>query len=210
MSGGHCQIVIVKSPISYEILGSSIDDAVGEAFDKVAKMLSLPYPGGPEIELKAKDGDPKSYKLPRSLYGQKNCNFSFSGIKTAVSRIIAKEIESRGNLTPDFIANIAASFQFTVSETLIDRLKFALDQIKTNYPNLNDIVLAGGVADNQYIYQKLKLFTSELGYRLSSPPIALCTDNAAMIAWAAAECDQLGMSSPLDTEPKAHWPLDKL
>ena len=201
VSGGHCQILVVKQVGIYQKLGSTLDDALGEAFDKVAKMLGLDYPGGPIVEKLAKTGNPLAYAFPQAMRGRQGCDFSFSGLKTAVRLIVEKE-----TLTPQVIANICASFQKTVADILLDRLNNAVKMA----PNVKQLVIAGGVAANQYLLEKITSKMSEYNLSTIAPPIKLCTDNAAMIAWAGIERFQLGLIDNLDLAPKARWPLDSL
>lgn len=198
VSGGHCQILQVNNVGDYIKYGSTLDDALGEAFDKVAKMLGLGYPGGPIVEKLALDGDENYYKLPQAMKGRKDCDFSFSGLKTAVRIIIEKE-----NLNIKTIANICASFQKTVTDILIDRLKNA---VKLNNSN-RYLVIAGGVAANQYIFQKVSNAMESYGLKTIAPPINLCTDNGAMVAWAGVERLKLGITDNLNIQPRARWPL---
>jgi N6-L-threonylcarbamoyladenine synthase len=206
VSGGHCQILIVEKVSNYKLLGGTIDDALGEAFDKVAKMLNLEYPGGPKIEKYALKGDFKRFNFPRPLKGKSGCDFSFSGLKTAVKREIDKII----NINQQDIADVAASFQLTVTEILQDRLRNAIKIFKNLHPNANNIVLAGGVAANNYIKSSLQKIAEENSMQLVSPPLELCTDNAAMIAWAGIERMQAGLIDNLSFEPRARWPLEEL
>jgi N6-L-threonylcarbamoyladenine synthase len=194
VSGGHCQILLVRGVGDYELLGETLDDAVGESFDKLAKVLGLAQPGGPKIEQLALNGNPDAFKLPRPLWGDGTCNFSFSGLKTAVKRIV----ETGGYSNED----ICAVFQKTVADILCERLKNAIFQLKTP---VTDLVIAGGVAANQYIKAQLTKRCAPLN--IVSPPIKLCTDNAAMIAWAGLEKFRLGQTASLDFVPKARWPL---
>lgn len=202
-SGGHCQFLIVRGVGNYEKLGGTVDDALGEAFDKTAKLLGLGYPGGPAVEKLAKTGDPRAYKFPIPLHGREDCDFSFSGLKTAV-RMKATEL---GKLTDQQKADICASFQYTAGEHVAERLHHALAIFKQHYPQSNHFVLAGGVAANQYLRGKLESLLREYGMELVVPPVALCTDNAAMIAWAGIERFKLGLVDSMDFEPKARWPL---
>ncbi len=216
ISGGHCQILLVKSALIYEKLGETIDDALGEAFDKVAQMLNLPYPGGPSVEKLAKEGNENRFKFSRPLIDSPNkehiYNFSFSGLKTAVRREIEKLIsEDFSHLTsPQKInakdkADICASFQKVICEILIDRLKNIIRDKNLNA--VNSFVVAGGVAANQYIFEKLQEFSSKNNLKLVVPPINLCTDNAVMVAWAGLEKMRLGKTNDLSFKPKAKWPL---
>ncbi|BBJ31116.1 tRNA N6-adenosine threonylcarbamoyltransferase [Rickettsia asiatica] len=207
-SGGHCQFVAVLGLGKYKILGSTIDDAVGEAFDKVAKMLNLAFPGGPKIEKRAKLGDPHKYKFPKPIINSGNCNMSFSGLKTAVRTLIInlKEINDA------VINDIAASFQFTIGEILGSKVQDAIrayEQIINNCDKKN-IVIAGGVAANKYLQEILSNSAKTHGYRLIYPPIHLCTDNAAMIAYAGLERYNNKLFTPLNVCPKARWSLEEI
>lgn len=211
VSGGHCQILIVKGAGSYQRLGTTIDDAAGEAFDKVAKMLGLGYPGGPMIEKMAALGDENRFALPHPLKGSGDLNLSFSGLKTAVRKII----ESYGNgkieeniLPRKDIADICACFQKTACECLLGKLSKAADYFKQNYPEGKNIVVAGGVAANTYLRSRLKKLAAEKGLIFAAPPIRLCTDNGVMIAWAGLERFQKGFVTDLDFKPRPRWPLD--
>jgi N6-L-threonylcarbamoyladenine synthase len=195
VSGGHCQLLEVRGVGAYRRLATTIDDAAGEAFDKAAKLLGLPYPGGPAIEELAKAGDPQAVPLPRPLVGSGEPHFSFAGLKSAVERAAAT-----GAHRPE---GIAASFQQAVVDCLVDRTALALG--KTDAPAL---VVAGGVAANQAIRTALADLAEREGRRFSVPPAWLCTDNAAMIAWAGAERFAAGMVDPLDAPARARWPLD--
>jgi N6-L-threonylcarbamoyladenine synthase len=196
VSGGHCQILEVSGVGEYRRLATTIDDAAGEAFDKAAKLLGLPYPGGPAIEEMAKQGDAAAVPLPRPLVGSGEPHFSFAGLKSAVQRAVA---------SGDFAqADIAASFQQAVVDCLVDRTRLALE--KSDAPAL---VVAGGVAANQAIRGALAELAKANGRRFSVPPGWLCTDNAAMIAWAGAERFAAGASDALDVPARARWPLDE-
>ena len=196
VSGGHCQLLEVRGVGDYARLATTIDDAAGEAFDKAAKLLGLPYPGGPAIEELARTGDPSAVPLPRPLVGSGEPHFSFAGLKSAVQRAVA---------SGDFAsANIAASFQKAVVDCLVDRTRLALE--KSDAPTL---VVAGGVAANQAIRSALADLAQANGRKFSVPPQWLCTDNAAMIAWAGAERFAAGESDPLDVPARARWPLDE-
>jgi N6-L-threonylcarbamoyladenine synthase len=195
VSGGHCQILEVTGVGDYRRLATTIDDAAGEAFDKAAKLLGLPYPGGPAIEELAMQGDPFAVALPRPLVGSGEPHFSFAGLKSAVQRAAASREHSP--------ADIAASFQQAVVDSLVDRTRLALD--RSDAPAL---VVAGGVAANHAIRSALQKLASDNGRRFVVPPAWLCTDNAAMIAWAGAERFGLGLTDPLDAPARARWPLD--
>ena len=195
VSGGHCQLLEVRGVGEYRRLATTIDDAAGEAFDKAAKLLGLGYPGGPAIEEMAKTGDPKSVPLPRPLVGSAEPHFSFAGLKSAVQRAVVS-----GDFRPE---DIAASFQQAVVDCLVDRTATALG--KTDAPAL---VVAGGVAANSKIRTALAGLAERSGRRFSVPPGWLCTDNAAMIAWAGAERFAAGLTDALDAPARARWPLD--
>ena len=194
-SGGHCQLVEVRGVGEYRRLGTTIDDAAGEAFDKSAKLLGLGYPGGPAVEELAKDGDAMAVPLPRPLKGSKQPHFSFAGLKAAVQRAVAD-----GNHAPE---DIAASFQQAVVDCFVDRTRRALEL--SDAPAL---VVAGGVAANQAVRGALEALAVAQGRAFSVPPGWLCTDNAAMIGWAGAERFAAGYTDGLDTPARARWPLD--
>jgi len=202
-SGGHTMIVLASGVGKYKILGQTIDDAIGEAFDKVAKMLGLEYPGGPIIETKAKLGDEKRFRFPTPLLNQDNLDFSLSGLKSAVRR----EIEKMGKLTDQDRADIAASFQYTIGKIICSKLLKAMD-IHTNATK--KIVVAGGVAANQYLNSKIQTLADKCQFTLYVPPMKLCTDNGAMIAWCGIERFRLGFTSPLSFVPRSRWSLEDL
>jgi N6-L-threonylcarbamoyladenine synthase len=205
ISGGHCQQLVVRGVGDYVRLGTTRDDALGEAFDKCAKMLGLPYPGGPELEAAARQGNPSAYRFPRPMMGDGACDFSFSGLKTAVRLTIEKEVARVGSLSEQIIADVAASFQAAVLDVLADRVGNALAAAKA-YP-LTAIAVAGGVAANQKIGDGLRTLAAAHGLPLVVAPAALCTDNAAMIAWVGVERLRLGLTDSLAVEPRARWPL---
>ncbi|MGI4776248.1 MAG: tRNA (adenosine(37)-N6)-threonylcarbamoyltransferase complex transferase subunit TsaD [Janthinobacterium lividum] len=205
VSGGHCQFVAVKGLGKYQILGQTLDDAVGEAFDKVAKMLSLAFPGGPEIEKVAKLGNPMRYVLPKPIINQPNCDMSFSGLKTAV-RLLIQEI---GILDTQKTADVAASFQYVVGEILAMKTLQAIEKYE-KICHGKTLVIAGGVAANQYLKDIIQHKISSTNYLLVAPPIKLCTDNAAMIAYAGLERLEAGLTSELDFCPRARWSLEEL
>jgi N6-L-threonylcarbamoyladenine synthase len=205
VSGGHSQFVLVRGVGDYERWGGTIDDALGEAFDKTAKLLSLGHPGGPAVEQMAKQGDPKRFRFPRPLLREERLDFSFSGLKTAVRL----QAEALAPLTDQDVADIAASFQATVSEIVAKRSSQALARFKTELPDAAPtLVVAGGVAANQSISAALQAVVQEHGAILVVPPIALCTDNGAMIAWAGAERFALNARNTLDFAARPRWPLD--
>jgi N6-L-threonylcarbamoyladenine synthase len=194
-SGGHCQLLEVRGVGDYRRLATTIDDAAGEAFDKSAKLLGLPYPGGPAIEALAAGGDPSAVPLPRPLVGSSEPHFSFAGLKSAVQRAVASEAHR-----PE---DIAASFQQAVIDCMVDRTRLALEASQS--PTL---VVAGGVAANSALRSALAGLAAEQGRGFAVPPAWLCTDNAAMIAWAGAERLALGLVDGLAAEARARWPLD--
>jgi N6-L-threonylcarbamoyladenine synthase len=203
VSGGHTQLLEVRGLGDYRRLGSTIDDALGEAFDKTAKMLSLPYPGGPAVERMAANGDPTRFALPRPLIGKPGCDFSFSGLKSAIRRT-AEEIAP---LSRQDIADLCASFQATVIDILDNRVTNALAEIKDDRPAA--LVATGGVAANQAIRSRLEALCRSSGLPFLAPPPELCTDNAAMIAWTGALKLNAGLPADGDIQPRARWPLDE-
>ena len=203
-SGGHTQIVAVAGVGNYVRLGTTVDDAMGEAFDKVAKMLSLPYPGGPEVERAARGGDPTQFEFPRPMLGRSDANFSLSGLKTAVRN----EISRLTPLDAKDVSDLCASFQAAVLEMTADRLSVGLKLFADRFGPARALVAAGGVAANQAIRGALQDVAAKAQTTLIIPPPALCTDNGAMIAWAGAERLALGMSDTMDAPPRARWPLD--
>jgi N6-L-threonylcarbamoyladenine synthase len=205
VSGGHSQFVLVRRVGDYLRWGSTIDDALGEAFDKVAKLLGLGVPGGPEVERQARLGDPRRFKFPRPLLKEDRLDFSFSGLKTAV-RLAAEEIAP---LTPQDVADICASFQLAVTDIVVSRARAALARFRAEVPAAPPVlVVAGGVAANQAIGAGLRAAALDLEARLVVPPIPLCTDNGVMVAWAGAERLALGDTDGFDIAAKARWPLD--
>jgi N6-L-threonylcarbamoyladenine synthase len=204
VSGGHTQLVAVDDVGRYRLIGSTVDDAVGEAFDKTAKMLGLPYPGGPEVEQLAAAGNPHRFELPRPMLGRPEPDFSFSGLKTAV-RLEAERIAP---LSGEDVADLCASFQAAIVDVLADRVRAALLAMRTGKRPPNALVIAGGVAANGAVRGALRELSEELGVPLVLPPPELCTDNGAMIAWAGAERLARGLVDGFDTSPRARWPLE--
>ncbi|HSG56098.1 MAG TPA: tRNA (adenosine(37)-N6)-threonylcarbamoyltransferase complex transferase subunit TsaD [Paracoccaceae bacterium] len=197
VSGGHCQILRVDGPGRYRRLATTIDDALGEAFDKTAKILRLGYPGGPAVERLALLGDPKAVKLPRPLVGSGEVHFSFAGLKSAVVRAVESGLHR-----PE---DVAASFQQAAVDCILDRTRIALDAMG----GVTALVVAGGVAANATIRTALEQLAGQHGLAFSAPPLALCTDNAAMIAWAGIERLATGFpADPLDVSARPRWPLD--
>jgi N6-L-threonylcarbamoyladenine synthase len=205
VSGGHCQLVLVRSSVSFERLGTTIDDAAGEAFDKTAKLLGLGYPGGPSIEAAARSGDPSRFHLPRPLLGQAGLDFSFSGLKTAVRRIVEQDAAPRD---PQFVCDVAASFQAAIADILVQRSARAMAYVQGQFADIARFVVAGGVAANQSLRSALHAAALAQGFEMSVAPPSLCTDNAAMVAWAGVELFGLRASDGLDMSPRARWPLD--
>ncbi|RVT90784.1 tRNA (adenosine(37)-N6)-threonylcarbamoyltransferase complex transferase subunit TsaD [Sphingomonas crocodyli] len=195
-SGGHCQLLLVRGVGDYSRLATTIDDAAGEAFDKTAKLLGLGFPGGPAVEAAAREGDPKAVKLPRPLVGTAEPHFSFAGLKSAVLRA-----RDAGIHKP---ADIAASFQQAVVDCLIDRTRRAIERAD----GATALVVAGGVAANEAVRRALSRLAADNGLRFVAPPLWLCTDNGAMIAWAGAERFAAGLTDGMETPARARWPLD--
>jgi N6-L-threonylcarbamoyladenine synthase len=204
VSGGHTQLVAVKGVGDYVRLGSTVDDAIGEAFDKVGKMLGLPYPGGPEVEKLAAEGNATRFDLPRPMLGRQKPDFSLSGLKTAV-RLEAERIAP---LNSTDVADLCASFQAAVVDTVIDRCRAGLRLFRETVGQPHAIVIAGGVAANNAIRRALMRFCGEAGLRLVVPPGHLCTDNGAMIAWAGIERLSLGLVDDMTFAARPRWPLD--
>lgn len=210
VSGGHCQCIAVEGVGRYRKLGGTIDDAAGEAFDKVAKMLGLGWPGGPAVEALAREGDPTPWPLPRPLHGRPGCDFSFSGLKTAVAQKLAPY--AMDALPRPVAAGIAASFQNAVADIVGDRVAHALDMM----PDATLLVAAGGVAANGALRARLDTLAQTRGLPFAAPPLRLCTDNAVMVGWAAIETlrarHALGLPplDELDLLPRPRWPLDQM
>jgi len=205
-SGGHTQIVAVRGIGNYVRLGTTMDDAIGEAFDKTAKLLGLGYPGGPQVEKEAARGDANRFALPRPMHGRKDADFSLSGLKTA----LRLEAEKIAPLSDQDVADLCASFQQAVVDVVLDRLRAGLRMFRATYGAPSALVAAGGVAANQAIRKVLHRLAFEVGTVLVVPPLELCTDNGAMIAWAGAERLAMGLTDSLDVAPRARWPLDEV
>ena len=208
VSGGHCQLLSVEDVGQYRRLGTTVDDAVGEAFDKCAKLVGLGYPGGPEIERAARSGDGRRFAFPRPLLGRPGCDFSFSGLKTAVRQAVERLRSDAEELENQDVADLAASFQAAIIDVLIDRTAKALRIFRERYPAGETLVVAGGVAANSALRECLEALATKRGFRFLAPPQKFCTDNAAMIAWAGIERLRLGLVDPLDFAPRPRWPLD--
>ena len=203
-SGGHTQIVAVLGVGNYVRIGTTLDDAMGEAFDKVAKMLGLPYPGGPQVERAAASGDAKRFAFPRPMLGRPDANFSLSGLKTAVRN----EASRITPLEPQDVSDLCAGFQAAVMDSTADRLSVGLRLFEEKFGPPRALVAAGGVAANQAIRAALQNVAARAQTTLIIPPPALCTDNGAMIAWAGAERLVLGLTDGMDAAPRARWLLD--
>src|SRR5580658_6557137 len=205
-SGGHTQILGVRGVGNYLRIGGTVDDAIGEAFDKTAKLLGLGYPGGPLVEKEAAQGDPERFALPRPMAGRHDANFSFSGLKTA----LRLEAEKIAPLSDADVADLCASFQQAVGDVVMDRLRTGLQMFTARVGTPTALVCAGGVAANQAIRKVLHRAAFEIGVSLVAPPPALCTDNGAMIAWAGAERLAAGLADSLAIAPRARWPLEEV
>jgi N6-L-threonylcarbamoyladenine synthase len=205
-SGGHTQIVAVLGVGNYVRLGTTVDDAIGEAFDKIAKLLGLPFPGGPQVERAAANGDAARFAFPRPMLGRKEANFSLSGLKTAV-RI---EAERNRPLNEQDVNDLCAGFQAAVLDSTADRLRVGLGLFREKFGAPTALVAAGGVAANRAIRASLEQVATDAGTALMLPPPELCTDNGAMIAWAGAERLALGLTDTADASPRPRWPLDQV
>jgi N6-L-threonylcarbamoyladenine synthase len=205
VSGGHCQLLAVEGVGRYRRLGTTVDDAAGEAFDKVAKMIGLGYPGGPAIERAALKGDPARFVFPRPMKGKPGCDFSFSGLKTSVR--VAAEALPAGAISETDMNDLAASFQAAAVESIGDRVRRALETFGETYTG-RMLVVSGGVAANTALRAQLQSRARVAGFEFVAPPLALCTDNAVMIAWAALERLQLGLVDDLKFKARPRWPLD--
>jgi len=210
VSGGHTQLLLAHSPVKFELLGSTLDDAVGEAFDKTGRLMGLPYPSGPLIESFAKNGNPKAFELPRPLMHKPNiseeyrCTFSLSGLKTAARQIIEQQTQP---FSDAFISDFSASFQHAIADILANRTKNAINYCVIKNIPITSCVVAGGVAANVYLRQRLEEAINVFKIPVVAPPVSLCTDNAAMIAWAGIEKLKLGNTDPLSFKCRPRWPL---
>ena len=205
ISGGHSQYLIVKDVNEYEQLGTTIDDALGEAFDKTAKMLDLGYPGGPNVEKFSKEGDENFYKLPEPIINKAGCNLSFAGLKTAVLRE-SKKINGDVKLK----YNLAASFQKTINKILYKKTKIAVKMFKEKTKKENfQLIVAGGVAANKTIRENLTQLSNEMNFEIIYPDLKFCGDNASMIAWAGIQRFKKDLIDDLNITAKSRWPLDK-
>ncbi len=209
VSGGHCQYLIAHGPEQFTRLGGTIDDAPGEAFDKTARLLGLPQPGGPSVEAEARAGDAKRFRFPRPLLDRPGCDLSFSGLKTALMRMRDKVVAEKGGLTRQDRADLCAGFQQAIVDTLAEKTRRAIAQYLETSPSEPVIAVAGGVAANSAIRSGLETVSAEMGARFTAPPLALCTDNAAMIAYAGMERFRTGTRDGLDLTARPRWPLDQ-
>lgn len=207
-SGGHCQILLVHNVGKYELIGQTLDDSAGEAFDKIAKMLSLGYPGGPIIDKRAKLGNAKRFHFPRPLCDKPGCDFSFSGIKTAARMLLDKTPQA--DIDDNFINDFCASFQASVVDCIINRLSNALRDIRVQNAAPKTMVVAGGVAKNSAIRAAMEELAKKSGMLFAAPPMNLCTDNGAMIAWAGIENYRVGNIVREPVAPRPRWPLTEL
>jgi N6-L-threonylcarbamoyladenine synthase len=208
VSGGHCQFLLVKGTDDFTRLGGTIDDAPGEAFDKTARLLGLPQPGGPSVEAEARNGDATRYAFPRPLLDREGCDMSFSGLKTALLRTRDRIAEEKGGLTPTDRADLCAGFQMAVADVLAEKTRRALQLYLAQQPAAPVLAVAGGVAANSLIRSKLESVAAENGVRFIAPPLSLCTDNAAMIAYAGMERYRAGSQDDLSLVARPRWPLD--
>lgn len=208
ISGGHCQFLLVRSANFFDRLGGTIDDAPGEAFDKTARLLGLPQPGGPSVEKVGAAGDPNRFNFPRPLLERSGCDLSFSGLKTALLRKRDELVQQQGGLYQTDLADFCASFEEAVCDVLVEKSRRALEKYVALRPITPVFCVAGGVAANKRIRTKLENVTKESGVLFVAPPLSLCTDNAAMIAYAGFELYDLGNRDDLDFAARPRWPLD--
>ena len=206
-SGGHCQILLVRGVGQYELIGQTLDDSAGEAFDKVAKMLGLGYPGGPVVDTRARDGNSRAFKFPRPLCDKSGCDFSFSGIKTAARTFLERAEQP---LSDGYINDFCASFQAAVVDCIIDRLNNAMRDVRVLATAPKTLVVAGGVAKNSAIRSAMEKLAKQHNMVFAAPPLSLCTDNGAMIAWAGLENFMVGRVVREPIAPRPRWPLTEL
>ncbi|WP_041795564.1 tRNA (adenosine(37)-N6)-threonylcarbamoyltransferase complex transferase subunit TsaD [Pararhodospirillum photometricum] len=204
-SGGHCQLLAVEGVGACRRLGTTIDDAAGEAFDKAAKMLGLGHPGGPAVERRARAGDPRRFALPRPLVGRPGCDLSFSGLKTALRQTVER---LDGPPSEQDIDDLCAAYQSAIADCLADRARVAARLFAERHGAGHPLVVAGGVAANQHLRDRLQEVAVANAMTFAAPPLALCTDNAAMVAWTGIERLRLGLTDTLDFRPRPRWPLD--
>ncbi|MEP5155153.1 tRNA (adenosine(37)-N6)-threonylcarbamoyltransferase complex transferase subunit TsaD [Planktotalea sp.] len=208
VSGGHCQFLIVRSATEFSRVGGTIDDAPGEAFDKTARLLGLAQPGGPAVQSEAELGDPKRFKFPRPMLDRDGCDMSFSGLKTAVLRA-RNDVMVDNTIKRQDVRDLCAGFQAAVVDVLAEKTKRALTQYMLEDPSIPALAVAGGVAANTAVRAKLESISAELGVQFTAPPLALCTDNAAMIAYAGLELFEAGQRDDLELSARPRWPLDR-
>lgn len=209
VSGGHCQFLIVRGADDFTRLGGTIDDAPGEAFDKTAKLLGLPQPGGPAVEAEALKGDPRRFAFPRPLLDRPGCDLSFSGLKTALLRARDALVAEQGGISMQDRADLCAGFQAAVADVLAEKSRRALAFYLDETPQNPTIAVAGGVAANAALRAQLQDVADQAGARFVAPPLALCTDNAAMIAWAGMELYRDGRRDDMTLSARPRWPLDR-
>jgi N6-L-threonylcarbamoyladenine synthase len=208
VSGGHCQLLVVQAPNRFHRLGTTIDDAPGEAFDKTARLLGLPQPGGPAVEQSARDGDVLRFRFPRPLLDRPGCDMSFSGLKTALRRERDKIVTDKSGLTKTDRSDLCAGFQAAVTDVLVEKTRRALEMTAQDHGASTALAVAGGVAANRQIRAGLEDLAKSGACRFVAPPLSLCTDNAAMIAWAGIEQAAIGDKGPQPIIAKPRWPLD--
>ncbi|HBM61350.1 MAG TPA: tRNA (adenosine(37)-N6)-threonylcarbamoyltransferase complex transferase subunit TsaD [Citreicella sp.] len=209
VSGGHCQFLIVHGPQEFTRLGGTIDDAPGEAFDKTARLLGLPQPGGPAVEARARMGDARRFAFPRPLLERSGCDLSFSGLKTALLRLRDRLIADQGGLHAQDVSDLCAGFQAAVRDVLTEKTRRALEIYLDGAPQAPALAVAGGVAANAALRGALQDLCAERQVRFTAPPLALCTDNAAMIAYAGSELLAAGQRSDMTLAARPRWPLDQ-
>ncbi len=209
VSGGHCQFLVAKGPEEFTRLGGTIDDAPGEAFDKTAKLLGLPQPGGPSVEREAQQGDEKRFRFPRPLLDRPGCDMSFSGLKTALLRERDRLVAEHGGLRRADRTDLCAGFQAAVRDVLAEKSRRAMAQYMALAPATPTLAVAGGVAANQTLRAALETVCAEFNAAFLAPPLALCTDNAAMIAWAGIERFRAGERDGMELSARPRWPLDR-
>ena len=206
-SGGHCQILLVRGVGQYELIGQTLDDSAGEAYDKVAKMLGLGYPGGPIVDARAQSGNPRAFDFPRPLCDKPGCDFSFSGIKTAARTFLSR---AELPLTDVYINDFCASFQAAVVDCIVNRLNNAMVDARVRAASPKTLVVAGGVAKNSAIRAAMEKLANKNNMVFAAPPMNLCTDNGAMIAWAGLENYRVGRIVREPIAPRPRWPLTEL
>ncbi len=209
VSGGHCQFLIARGPEDFTRLGGTIDDAPGEAFDKTARLLGLPQPGGPAVQAEAENGDPKRFRFPRPLKDRADCNMSFSGLKTALMRMRDQIVAEKGGLSHQDRADLCAGFQDAIVDVVVAKTKRALELYMNEAPAYPTIAVAGGVAANTAIRAGLQALCAEFKTQFVAPPLSLCTDNAAMIAYAGMERFKAGARDDMSLSARPRWPLDQ-